>query len=88
MDREKDPLGFAENHTAEAKAKKLDKKCIASLMQQVTNSTVAHNKSMKWTPEAKLEHIRERWKRLSHCKRIKRAKSEINDGQVQNEGYP
>ncbi len=54
-----DPLGFAEHHTEEVKAKKLDKKFVASLMQQVTKSTITQEESMRWTTEAKLEHIKE-----------------------------
>jgi hypothetical protein len=53
------PLGFAEHHTEEARAKKLDKKFISSLMQQVTRSTIAQDKPMRWTSEAKLEHLKE-----------------------------
>jgi hypothetical protein len=42
----------------ELQSEKLDKKFIASLMQQVTISTIAHDKSMQWITEAKREHIR------------------------------
>ena len=42
-------LGFAEQHTEEAKSKKLDKNFIASLMQQGTMSCIDQNKSMQWT---------------------------------------
>ncbi len=37
----------------------LDKRFLPSLMQQITISSVAQDKSLKWTEEAKREHIYE-----------------------------
>jgi hypothetical protein len=54
-----DPLGFSEHHTEEAKSERLGKTFIASLMQQVTISSIAQEKSLRWTDQAKLEQIKE-----------------------------
>jgi hypothetical protein len=53
-----DPIGFAEHHTEQAKSKKLDKKFVASLIQQVSINSVEQDKSKRWTIDAKREHIR------------------------------
>ena len=54
-----DPMGYAEHHTEEAKAEKLDRKFVATLLKEVTVSSVAQRKTHLWTEEAKREHINE-----------------------------
>jgi hypothetical protein len=53
------PIGFAEHHTEQAKFEKLDKKFVASLIQQVSISSMEQEKFKRWTLDAKREHIRE-----------------------------
>ena len=54
-----DPMGYAEDHTEEAKAEKLDRKFVANLLKEVTISNVARSKTKWWTEEAKRDHINE-----------------------------
>jgi hypothetical protein len=54
-----DPIGYAENHTEEAKSEKLDNKFVASFLQDVSINCVEQSKSHLWTEEVTREQIEE-----------------------------
>jgi hypothetical protein len=50
-----DPMGFAEQHTEEEKAEKLDKKFLAYFLKDVTINSIQQEKTKLWTDKAKME---------------------------------
>jgi hypothetical protein len=53
-----DPIGFKEHHTEQHRSGKLDRKFVSNLLQEVSINSVEQEKSKRWTPDAKSEHIR------------------------------